>query len=155
MIFEMKQIGVMHSPYKTKKECPVQFASKPDGRGIVEVFPEYAEGLKDIEGFSHIIVFYCFDRAGDVQLVRKPFLDDDSHGIFATRHPCRPNPIGISIVSLLERKDNILNIKGVDVLDGTPLLDVKPYVPKFDDVEGAIGGWVDPKPFRPKPDGRE
>jgi len=155
MHFNVVQIGVIHTPYKTKEECPIQFALKPEVRGTVELLPEYAEGLKDIEGFSHIILIYRFDRAGVVELVRQTFLDDTPHGVFASRHPCRPNSIGLSIVSLLRREGNVLDVGGIDVLDRTPLLDIKPYVPKFDNIEGATDGWVASKPFRPKPRGRE
>ena len=121
----------------------------------MEVFPEFAAGLKDIGLFSHIILIYHFDRAGDVELIRKPFLDDDSHGIFATRHPCRPNGIGISVVSLLSREGNLLKVGGIDVLDGTPLIDIKPYVPRFDSWPDASEGWFAGKEKRDKPPGRE
>jgi tRNA-Thr(GGU) m(6)t(6)A37 methyltransferase TsaA len=111
--------------------------------------------LKDIEGFSHIYLFYFFDRAGRVELIRPTFLDDEPHGIFATRHPCRPNGIGMSIVRLLGRRKNVLTVEGIDVLDNTPLLDIKPYVPKFDAIAEASEGWTSGKNWRPKPGGRE
>ncbi|MGQ9857962.1 MAG: tRNA (N6-threonylcarbamoyladenosine(37)-N6)-methyltransferase TrmO [Thermodesulfobacteriota bacterium] len=151
---EIKYIGIIHSPYKTKEECPIQpVYSFAEGR--VEVFEEYAAGLKDIETFSHIYLIYLFDRAGEVELVRPTFLDDKPHGIFASRHPCRPNRIGISIVRLVRKEGYVLVVDGIDVLDGTPLLDIKPYVPKFDVIESASNGWVGEKKWRPKPIGRE
>ena len=138
-----------------KETCPIQGSVEPTSRGTVEVFPGYADGLTDIETFSHIILLYIFDKAGDVQLIRPTFLDDTPHGVFASRHPCRPNGIGLSIVKLDNRRGNILHVSGIDVLDGTPLLDVKPYIPRFDHVEGASNGWTGNKTLRPKPKGRE
>jgi tRNA (adenine37-N6)-methyltransferase len=155
MKYEVTQIGVIRSPYKGKDECPIQGAATPDGRGQVELFPEYEEGLKDIETFSHIILLYIFDRAGAVELIRTPFLDDSPHGIFATRHPCRPSGIGFSVVKLEGRNGNILDVAGIDVLDNTPLIDVKPYMPRFDHFDGAGNGWAETKELRPKPAGRE
>jgi tRNA-Thr(GGU) m(6)t(6)A37 methyltransferase TsaA len=121
----------------------------------VEVFEKYAPGLKDIETFSHLYLFYRFDRAGEMELIRPTFLDDEPHGIFASRHPCRPNGIGISIVRLKSRDNNVLTVEGIDVLNDTPLLDIKPYVPQFDRIETATGGWTAGKEWRPKPEGRE
>ena len=155
MKFEITQIGSIHTPYKTKAECPVQGKIAPEGIGIVVVLPEYEAGLMDIESFSHIILIYIFDRAGEISLKRKPFLDDQEHGIFATRHPGRPNGIGMSIVKLLNKNKNILNVGEIDILDNTPLIDIKPYVPKFDFREHAGNGWVDLKEFREKPINRE
>jgi len=111
--------------------------------------------LKDIDTFSHIILLYLFDRAGEIKLVRPTFLDDEAHGVFASRHPCRPNSLGISVVRLLRRVENILEVEGIDVLDGTPLIDIKPYIPRFDCVPEANEGWVARKQWRPKPPGRE
>jgi len=105
--------------------------------------------------FSHIYILYLFDRAGEIQLVRRTFLDDEPHGIYASRHPCRPNGIGMSIVRLKERQDNILVVSNVDILDGTPLLDIKPYIPRFDIIESASEGWVGDRQWRPKPSNRE
>lgn len=151
----IEPIGVIHTPFEKKEDCPIQplYASGAEGR--VEVFEEFAPGLKDIEGFSHIYLIYQFDRAGDVELVRPTFLDDVPHGIFASRHPCRPSGIGMSIVRLKKREDNILTVEGIDVLDKTPLLDIKPYLPKFDYIENATEGWTAGKEFREKPKGRE
>jgi tRNA-Thr(GGU) m(6)t(6)A37 methyltransferase TsaA len=155
MKFEIEQIGTIYSPYKTKEECPIQGPHKPEGKGRVEIFPEYEEALETIETFSHLYLFYIFDRAGEIELSRPTFLDDVSHGVFASRHPCRPNGIGISIVKLEGREKNILEVSEIDVLDGTPLIDIKPYVPKFDFRENAGNGWVEGKAMRDKPSGRE
>jgi tRNA-Thr(GGU) m(6)t(6)A37 methyltransferase TsaA len=155
MKFEIEQIGTIHSPYRTKEDCPVQGAARPEGKGAVEIFPEYAEALETIESFSHVMLFYVFDRAGDIQLSRPPFLDDAPHGVFACRHPCRPNSIGFSIVRLDARNGNTLEVSEIDVLDETPLVDIKPYIPKFDHRPEANNGWLENRPFRDKPGGRE
>ena len=155
MRFEIKQIGVIHSPYKIKEECPIQGAAKSEGKGQVEIFSEYEEALGTIETFTHIMLFYIFDRAGEIKLSRPTFLDDAFHGVFASRHPCRPNSIGISIVKLERRNKNILDVCEIDVLDNTPLIDIKPYIPKFDYREKAGNGWVETKKFREKPQNRE
>jgi len=152
---KLRPIGRIHTPYKTKEECPIQPVYSSEAEGRVEVFREYAAGLKDIETFSHIFILYLFDRAGEIQLVRRTFLDDEPHGIYASRHPCRPNGIGMSIVPLKERQDNILIVSNVDILDGTPLLDIKPYIPRFDIIESASEGWVGDRQWRPKPSNRE
>jgi tRNA (adenine37-N6)-methyltransferase len=140
MEFIMKLIGVIHSPFTDKKQTPIQ-STRSQAVGSVEVFPEFIEGLHDLEGFSHIILLYVFHQADNYALRVKPFLDDQLRGLFATRYPCRPNPIGLSIVCLLGCHENILNIEGVDVLDGTPLLDIKPYVPEFDVRTNVKTGW--------------
>jgi len=111
----------------------------------VEVFPEFATGLQDIEGFSYLILLYIFHKSNGYRLQVKPFLDDTLHGLFSTRHPCRPNPIGLSIVRLIARRENILDIEGIDMLDGTPLLDIKPFVNDFDLRESEHCGWYDTK----------
>ncbi len=152
---EFKPIGIIHSPHETKDECPIQPVYSADTEGRVEVFAEYGAGLEDIETFSHLYLLYLFDRAGEIELVRPTFLDDKPHGIYASRHPCRPNGIGMSIVRLLRREGNVLFVEGVDVLNGTPLLDIKPYIPKFDVLDSASNGWVANKQWRPKPVGRE
>lgn len=153
--FTMTPIGMIHSPYKSKEACPFQGAAKPEGEGRIEIFPEYEEGLNTIETFSHILLFYIFDRAGEVKLSRPTFLDDQPHGVFASRHPCRPNGIGMSIVRLDRRENRMLFVREIDVLDNTPLIDVKPYVPKFDHRSDATNGWVDKMAFRDKPPDRE
>lgn len=135
-------IGLIHSPFTEKEKTPIQ-ASRSQAVGTVEIFPEFADGLRDIEALSHIYVLYAFHESKGYQLHVMPFLDDAEHGIFATRYPYRPNPIGFSIVKLLSRRDNILTVEGVDVLDGTPLLDIKPYVPDFDLRTNVRVGWYE------------
>jgi tRNA-Thr(GGU) m(6)t(6)A37 methyltransferase TsaA len=148
---QFKPIGKIYTPYKTKKDCPIQPIYASNAEGTIKIFEQYANGLKDIEAFSHFYILYLFDRAGEIQLIRPTFLDDEPHGIYASRHPCRPNYIGMSIVQLKERAGNTLIVNGVDVLDDTPLLDIKPYIPKFDTIESASNGWVDGAQWRPKP----
>jgi tRNA-Thr(GGU) m(6)t(6)A37 methyltransferase TsaA len=155
MKFEIKQIGIIHSPYKTKDECPIQGSVRPEGKGQVEVFSEYAGALETIEMFSHIMLFFILDKSGEVKLSRPTFLDDAPHGIFASRHPARPNGIGFSIVKLERRYKNILYVSGIDMLDKTPLIDIKPYIPRFDCFADANEGWIEEKKLRPKPKGRE
>jgi tRNA (adenine37-N6)-methyltransferase len=145
--FLYKAIGLIHSPFKEKAHTPIQGVFSVE-KGTVVLFPEYAEGLKDIEGFSHLYLIYHFDRADEHSLIRKPFLDTVERGIFATRHYNRPNHIGLSIVELLSVKNGVLEVGGVDVLDGTPLLDIKPYVKRFDLREDARSGWFDNVPDR-------
>ena len=127
-----KPIGVIHSPFKDVKGMPIQPAGAEGIKGTLEVFNEYCAGLKDIEGFSHIILVYHFHLSSDYSLEAKPFLDDIVRGIFAMRGPARPNSIGISVVRLIEVEHCTLYIEDVDIVDGTPLLDIKPYVPDFD-----------------------
>jgi len=140
MEFIMKPIGIINSPYTEKEGTPIQ-PTRSNISGSVEVYPEFAEGLLGLEGFSHIILLYIFHQSDGYKLQVTPFLDDKVHGLFATRYPCRPNPIGLSIVRLLARRENILDIKGVDMLDGTPLIDIKPYVPDFDACNDVKTGW--------------
>ena len=140
MQFIMRSIGVIHSPFDDKDQTPIQ-PNRSTAKGQVEVFPDYADGLKDIEGFSHIILVYVFHQSEGYNLQVRPFLDDQLRGLFATRYPYRPNPIGLSVVRLLGRHENRLEIEGVDVLDGTPLLDIKPYVPDFDGRSETRTGW--------------
>ena len=138
-----KPIGVIHSPFKVPKGTPIQPVGAKGIDGTVEVFPEYTEGLKDIEGFSHIILIYHFHLSKKVLLNVKPYMDNEVHGVFAMRGPSRPNPIGISIVRLVKIEDYILHIQDVDIVDGTPLLDIKPYVPKFDIRKVEKVGWLE------------
>ncbi|MBE0671608.1 MAG: tRNA (N6-threonylcarbamoyladenosine(37)-N6)-methyltransferase TrmO [Anaerolineales bacterium] len=143
MEFILNPIGVIHSPFTDKGQTPIQ-VTRSQAVGRVEVYPEFTDGLKDIENLSHIHLLYIFHQASGYSLHVKPFLDDNEHGIFATRFPYRPNPIGLSTVRLLSRKENMLSIEGVDVLDGTPLLDIKPYVPDFDlRIEDVRAGWYE------------
>ncbi len=138
----MRPIGVIHSPFTDKDKTPIQ-ASRSQATGQVKIFPEYVEGLQDLDGFSHIILLYVWHEAQGFDLLVKPFLDDQLRGVFATRYPRRPNQIGISIVSLLKIQGSLLEIEGVDVLDETPLLDIKPYVPDFDIRNGTRTGWYE------------
>ena len=125
-------IGVVHSPYRQPSGTPVQPTAAKDVRGTVEIFPEYVEGLKDMERFSHIILLYHFHLSKGCSLLVKPYMDVVERGVFATRAPRRPNPIGLSVVRLDKIEGNKLDIRDVDIVDGTPLLDIKPHVPQFD-----------------------
>lgn len=138
-----KPIGVIHSPFKEPKGTPIQPEGAKGIDGTVEVFPEYAEGLKDVEGFSHIILIYHFHLSKGASLKAKPFMDSEPRGVFAMRGPSRPNPIGISVVRLVRIEKSILHIQDVDIVDGTPLLDIKPYVPRFDVREVDNIGWLE------------
>ena len=148
--FEIEQIGVIHSPFKTKEACPIQGNLSSD-TGRIELYPQFQEGLETIESFTHIYLFYIFNQAGEIILSRPTFLDDSKHGVFASRHPCRPNGIGISIVKLERQIGNKLEVSGIDVLDRTPLIDIKPYIPRFDYFKDAGNGWVEGFSNRPKP----
>ena len=144
-------IGVIHSDHVVPARTPIQSVCAQGSPGVVQVFPEYEEGLVDIEGFSHLHLIYWLHRAGEAtnavsgerSLKVVPFLDDLPHGVFATRSPVRPNPIGLSVVRLVERRGRELAVEDVDVLDGTPLLDIKPYVEGFDLRLGTRGGWTE------------
>jgi len=138
-----KPIGVIHSPFREPKGTPIQPSAAKGISGTVEVFPEYAGGLKDIEGFSYIVLIYHFHLSRGASLTAKPFMDNEERGVFAMRGPSRPNPIGISIVRLVRVEDNIIHIQDVDIVDGTPLLDIKPYVPEFDIREVEKTGWLE------------
>lgn len=144
MEFTIQSIGLIHTRIKSKKDAPIQPLFSKE-RGTVEVFNEFETGLQDIDGFSHLILLFRFHDAGDVNLVRSPFLEKTKHGIFAMRAPNRPNKLGLSVVRLIERKGNILTVEGVDMLDGTPLLDIKPYVPQFNNAEDVKIGWLEGK----------
>jgi tRNA (adenine37-N6)-methyltransferase len=155
MKIHLEPIGVIRTSFRKKEVTPIQGNQSPESTGKVVVLKKYATGLKDIETFTHVYLLYQFHLAGDIALVRPTFLDDTPHGIFASRHPCRPNGIGLTIVELKARRGNTLIVKGIDVLDGTPLLDIKPYIPRFDYRPGASNGWVSHLKVRRKPAGRE
>jgi len=138
-----KPIGVIYSEHTIAEETPIQPAYAKGCRGRAEIFPEYEEGLRDLDGFSHIYLIYHFHLSTTAKLIVKPFLQDVERGVFATRAPTRPNAIGLSIVELVSREGNVLYLDGVDILDGTPLLDIKPYVTRFDCVETLRNGWQD------------
>lgn len=142
MDFIMRPIGVIKSPFTDKKQVPIQ-ASRSQAEGKVVVDSAYEEGLDDVDGFSHIFLLYAFHRSEGYRMKIQPFLDSQLRGLFSTRYPYRPNPIGISLVELLARQGNELTIAGVDVLDGTPLLDIKPYVPDFDVRSNTRVGWYE------------
>jgi tRNA-Thr(GGU) m(6)t(6)A37 methyltransferase TsaA len=142
VIMKFNAIGIIHTPFKELNNMPIQPAGAKDIEGEIIINPEYAEGLSDLEGFSHIYLIYYFHKAPNFKLKVRPFMDTKEHGIFATRAPLRPSPIGLSIVKLIGRKGNRLQIKGIDVLDGTPLIDIKPYVPHFDHQDNATCGWM-------------
>ena len=152
---QITPIGVIRTPFLTKDVTPIQGVFRPDARGTVKLLPEFEEGLADIDGFSHLILLYHLDRGGEIRLTREPLLADEEHGILATRHPAHPNRIGITVVRLLERRGCKLSVAGIDVLDETPLLDLKPYVPRFDAFPEAQEGWFAGREDRPKPPGRE
>jgi tRNA-Thr(GGU) m(6)t(6)A37 methyltransferase TsaA len=137
-----KPIGVIRSPFKDVKGMPIQPAGAEGVQGTIEIEPEYAAGLKDVEGFSHIILIYHFHLSQGYSLVVKPFLDDKLHGVFATRAPTRPNAIGISVVRLVKVENRVIHVTDVDIVDGTPLLDLKPYVPEFDIRKTTRIGWL-------------
>lgn len=139
----LRPIGVLHSPFTEPAGTPIQGAYARDSLGTAEVFPEFAEGLADIEDFSHLYLIYLFDRSRGYDLTVTPFRDTVPHGVFATRAPRRPNPIGLSIVRLIAREGNVLRLAEVDFLDGTPLLDIKPYVPAFDCRADCRAGWLE------------
>ena len=137
----IKPVGVIHTPFHEKAETPIQSA-RSTAPGQVEIDPQYLDGLDGVEQFSHVYLIYGFHLANaDVKLKVQPFLDDQEHGVFATRFPCRPNPLGLSVVRLLQRKGNVLFFAGADMLDGTPLLDIKPYIPEFDVFKVEQTGW--------------
>jgi len=140
---KLKPIGVIYTPYKELKGMPIQGKFKKGIRGTIRLFPKYRTGLKDIEGFSHLILLYYFDRSKKEELIAKPFLEDKEHGIFAIRSPHRPNHIGLSIIKLEEIKDNTIIFSEVDILNNTPLLDIKPYVKYFDSRHEVKSGWIE------------
>lgn len=140
-LITFKQIGVIHSPFKTKEETPIQ-SIRSTTTGTIELYHDYIDGLIGLDEFSHIYLFYSWHKAAKIDTYTvTPFLDNKAHGVFATRYPSRPNALGFSVVQLLRVERNILTIKGVDVLDGTPLLDIKPYVPDFDHFTPDKIGW--------------
>jgi tRNA (adenine37-N6)-methyltransferase len=140
---QVHPIGFVHSPFKKANGTPIQPNYAEGTEGTLEILPEYVEGLSDIEGFERIWLIYYFDRASKAKLRVVPFRDDTERGIFATRAPCRPNPIGMSVVRLLEIKGNMIRVGQIDILDRTPLLDIKPYVPQYDSFPSSRAGWVD------------
>ena len=143
MKIEFKPIGIIHSPFNEPENMPIQPAGAKGIKGTIEIFNEYQDGLKDLEGFSHVILLYHLHRSTGFKLQVIPFMDTELRGVFATRAPRRPNPIGISVVELGRIENGLLHIRNVDILDGTPLLDIKPYVPEFDFQENVRTGWLE------------
>ncbi|MGD9342724.1 MAG: tRNA (N6-threonylcarbamoyladenosine(37)-N6)-methyltransferase TrmO [Desulfuromonadales bacterium] len=143
MNVELKPIGVIHSPFHELEGMPIQPAGARGVQGTVEIFQEYRAGLKDLDGFSHIVLLYLFHQSQGFNLHVVPYLDTEIRGVFATRAPRRPNAIGLSVVQLNMVQDRILHIENVDILDGTPLLDIKPYVPEFDAQFNVRTGWLE------------
>ena len=143
MKIEFQPIGVIHTPFTKLEDMPIQPAGAVGVKGTVEVFEEFRAGLMDLDGFSHIILLYHFHCSQGFALSVVPFLDPEARGLFATRAPKRPNPIGLSVVQLDEVEGGVLHIRNVDVLDGTPLLDIKPHVPEFDNQTGVRTGWLE------------
>jgi tRNA-Thr(GGU) m(6)t(6)A37 methyltransferase TsaA len=141
---ELKPIGIIHSPYRNREKAPYQ-GYKSEEIARIEVFKEFEEGLKDIEGFSHIIVIYWFHKSPAYHLLVKTPWDDTLHGLFATRSPHRPCPLGLTVAELVAREKNILKVKGLDAIDGTPLLDIKPYIPEIDERSVVRPGWLEGK----------
>ena len=140
-MFTPKPIGVVKGPYTQTKDIPKGPGAKHDAVGTLEISPDYEAGLTDVEGFSHLFVLWVFDRSDGVELLAMPPTDDRPHGVFATRSPKRPNPIGLTVVELLRREGRVLHVRGVDMLDGTPILDIKPYLSSVP--ESALRrGWL-------------
>ena len=138
-----QSIGIIRSPHQKLADIPIQPVFSNDIKGTVVVDPEFAEGLMDLHEFSHIYLFYYFHQSQKTCLHVKPYLSEQEHGIFATRAPHRPNKLGMSLVRLTEIKGNILHVKDIDILDGTPLIDIKPYIQRFDSRENVQSGWQD------------
>jgi len=136
-------IGIVHSAFKTAVGTPIQPSAAQGTEAIIEIFPEFAEGITDLEGFSHIYILFHCHLITKKELMVVPFLDTNPHGVFATRSPGRPNPIGISVVHLEKVENNKLYVRNIDILDGSPVLDIKPYLPAFDVHEADKIGWLE------------
>lgn len=147
---EYEPIGVIRTPYTTPKGTPIQPGRAPEVEGTIELRPEFVDGLSDLDGFSHVVLIYHLHLSEVCKLRVVPFLDDQPRGLFATRAPKRPNPIGLSVVKLSRIEGNLVYFTGVDMIDGTPLLDIKPYVPAFDDRTECRFGWLEGKAKRHK-----
>jgi tRNA (adenine37-N6)-methyltransferase len=142
MVVKYEPIGIIHSPFHRLEDMPIQPTSEASQPGVVEIFPQFAEGLSDLAGFSHIYLIYHLHRVEQTKLTVTPFLDTQPRGLFATRAPSRPNPIGLSLVQLERIEGSRLFIKALDILDQTPLLDIKPYIPEFEPQQNVHIGWV-------------
>jgi len=145
MKIEFSPIGIIHTAYKTINNVPIQPTADKDSEGWIEVFDEYSDGLADLDGFSHLYLIFHLHKSAGYKLKVIPFLDTVERGIFATRSPARPNPVGLSVVKLVSVNGNIVNIRGLDIVDGTPLIDIKPLVPMFEDSNDIRIGWFEGK----------
>jgi len=139
----INSIGIIHTPFNDIKGMPIQPLAAEGVKGHIELFPKYIEGLIDLEGFSHITLLYQLHKINSYDLMVKPFMDNTEHGIFATKSPKRPNAIGLSTVKLLGIENNVIHIEMVDMLNGTPLIDIKPFFSKFDNRTNTTSGWLD------------
>ncbi|MBU8892160.1 MAG: tRNA (N6-threonylcarbamoyladenosine(37)-N6)-methyltransferase TrmO [Bacteroidales bacterium] len=144
-LLNFKPIGFIKTPFKSKEGMPIQSTGAQGVKGTIEIEAEYIEGLKDLDGFSHIILIYHFHLSKTYELSIKPFMDDNLRGIFSTRAPKRPNPVGFTVVKLIEIKDNLVHIENIDVIDGTPLIDIKPFIPDIDSPDVQKLGWLQGK----------
>ncbi len=138
----MQPIGIDRSPFQDLKDMPIQPKGAKDTLGTIEVEEEFIEGLHDLDGFSHIYLLYIFHKAARTSLTVTPFMDTTPRGVFSTRSPLRPNHIGLSIVELVGVEKNLVKVRGIDILDGTPVLDIKPYIEAFDGVKNSRSGWM-------------
>jgi tRNA-Thr(GGU) m(6)t(6)A37 methyltransferase TsaA len=143
MVIRLHPIGTIKSPFKTPEGMPIQSAGAQGVRGKIILLPEYLAGINDLEGFSHLILIYYFHKICETKLIVKPFLDDQPRGVFSTRAPQRPNRLGLSVVKLIKIEGDTIYIENLDILDGTPLLDIKPYVPIIDEHAATSLGWLD------------
>jgi len=140
-MFTPRPIGTARTPFSETKQIPKGLGAKHDTEGVLEILPEFEPGLTDVEGFSHLFVLWEFDRSHDFDLISRPPADDRAHGVFATRSPRRPNPIGLTVVEMVRRDGRMVQVRGVDMLDGTPILDIKPYLSSVSQ-EGLRRGWL-------------
>jgi tRNA-Thr(GGU) m(6)t(6)A37 methyltransferase TsaA len=141
--FVFHAIGVVRSPHTNPSKTPIQPVFAQQAKGTVILDPGYSDGLVDLEGFSHIYLFYVFHKTKETKLTVRPFLEETTHGVFATRAPCRPNKLGCSVVKLISIESNVLNVEDIDILDGTPVIDIKPYIARFDTRDDVRSGWQD------------
>jgi tRNA-Thr(GGU) m(6)t(6)A37 methyltransferase TsaA len=149
--WKMKPIGYIHSSYSDTRQVPKGLGTKHTMEGILEILPEFAEGLRDIEGYSHLFILWVFHKARGYELVGRPPTDNRLHGVFSTRSPRRPNPIGLSVVELVRRENHTLHLRGIDMLDGTPVLDIKPYMSSIP-MKKLRRGWLGEAESRSKND---
>lgn len=138
----MQPIGTIHSPFTSLQDMPIQPKGAKDTIGTIQIDEKYQDGLQDLDGFSHIYLLYTFHKAARTDLIVTPFMDTTPRGVFSTRSPLRPNHIGLSIVELVGVEKNLIKVRGIDILNGTPLLDIKPYIEHFDAVQDSRSGWM-------------